>query len=687
MANPAVTAMARARVQEPVPVSGFPRIIPVPGAQKVEVRYRTLEDRDTIDLTNANASWKPTTQLKPHPAKAGNYLFDINALGLADGTYEYEFIIYGNTNIPVADPFAEEIEKFGGYRGVFRIEKGLCVAAPFSWTGELPDGVQLPNNNQMVVYELPIHWMSGDQTRQVGLGTFEKMVFEHLTELHQLGINAIEMLPSQDSADTLNWGYGSRFFFAPDWDMGGAFDMKFLVKACHRFGMRVILDIVMNHSKECPLETLAGDWYYLREASNGTPAEDPDRPRWGGRAFRYSNPINGEYLARDFQYRMAEFWVREYHIDGFRIDEFKGINNWDFIQEFRERAWAEHNRLFSDRPFTVIAEDSWRRPEITDNQAYNGKKLVDAAWNFDFRDELRRLLSHNMNTRWGEPARRDRIQNMISGRQVWNDWDHRYRGRGFTDLAQAVNYVTSHDVADFNGQRLMNYFFGQLLQYRGLANYPPVSDPDVNRKGIRVVKNLLADITTQSPQIQATHADALERAGSAFALMLTAVGIPMFLAGEEFGDAHDVDYYNPDRKMSDPVDYGRRDIFGHRDLQDRVRDLITLRTTHPALQRNELNFFYFHPGIDDNDGDKVFGYCRTNDQPLGSRGQVIVLANCGPRDFPVFDFPNFPSSWGDGSGLREHGKPTGALTPQITFHGSRCLTVSLAPFQVRVFST
>ncbi len=659
-------------------------LIPAPGAKKVEVRYRSLSDRASIDLHNPLSSWSKADPLKSHPANQDIFLFEPDALGLADGIYEYEFLVDGAT--VVADPFAEEITKFGGYRGLLKVQQGITRrASPFSWSGELAVGVQLPENNQMVVYEMPILWMSSVQGRQVDVGTFEKVVFEHLQELRALGINCIEMLPIQDSSDTLNWGYGTRFFFAPDWDMGTAFDMKFLVRTCHQMGIRVILDVVMNHSKLCPLETLASDWFYLKDAQDGTPIEEPGRPRWGGHAFKYDVPVNGEYPAREFQYAMAEFWIREHHIDGFRIDEFKGIDNWDFIQEFRKRAWAEHDQLFPSRPFLVIAEDSWRRPEITDAHVYNNDRVVDAMWNFDFRDELRRTLNHTLDTTWGQPSRSDRIRNMVTGLQLWDDWSHRYRDHGFTDLAQAVNYPTSHDVADFNGQRMMNFFFGNLLQYRNQGGYPSVGDPDVVKKGIRVVKHLLGDITTQDPQVQATHADALERVGSAFALTLTSVGIPMFLAGEEFGDVHDLDYQMPDRKMSDPVDFERRGVFGHRNLQDRVRELIALRTAHHALQRNEVDFFYFHPTIDGPAGVKVFAYCRTNGLPLGSHNQVIVLANCGPDNFPVFDFPNF--AWGDSAALNEHGRPTGAASPQLTSHNGRTLSVSLAPFQVRVFST
>src|SRR5437016_13689099 len=83
---------------------------------------------------------------------------------------------------------------------------------------------------------------------------FDRVIFDHLDALADLGINAIELLPIQDSPATLSWGYGSRFFFAPDFDMGGPVDLKVLIKRCHQRGIRVILDVVMNHANACPLE-------------------------------------------------------------------------------------------------------------------------------------------------------------------------------------------------------------------------------------------------------------------------------------------------------------------------------------------------------------------------------------------------------------------------------------------------
>jgi len=662
MATRAVTHISTPRPRTMTSVSGT-LTIPATNAQKVESRLASLADRDRF-----GKAWHTET-LKPVSPPNGRYQIDLNTLGLEDGTYEYEYLIDGNTGSPVVDPFVDRIDKFGGYRGLFTITNGKRVTESFSWDDEFPQGVTLPQNNQIVIYEMPVRWMAvAADNRQVDLGTFDKVIFEHLDDLRDLGINAIELLPCQDSADTLNWGYGSRFFLSPDFDMGTPVDMKVFIKRCHQYGIRVILDVVMNHSRECPLETLATDAFYLRDD------EEPERNGWGGRRFRYRNPVNGEYWARDFHYRMAEFWIGEYHIDGFRIDEFRGINNWDFLQGFREHAWKAQQTLFPERPFLVIAEDSSRNPGITDDHAYNDVPLVDSMWNFDFRDEVRRVVDNNLTPNWGEPSRSDRIQNMITGDREWDDLSHSYRNSGFADMSKAVNYVTSHDVAGYTEQRLMNFFMCEALRFQGKTPLP-------NETETEMVRRLVDNITTQPPDVQATHAESLERVGSTFALMLTSKGIPMFLAGEEFGDIHDTDHSDPGLKQEDPVDWTRQTYFGHQTLMNRVRDLITLRTSHPALQRNEVQFFYFHPTIDDNTGTRVFAYCRTGGKTLGSIGQVVVVANTGPDDFPQFYLPWF---WPKTTPVHEHGAPLGTMNPQVT--GS-ALCLSLGPFQVRVFET
>ena len=633
--------------------------IPGPGLTGVTIRFALLSDRDNFDPS----SW-PRRALTASAAFAGWWELDLDALALADGVYEYEFVVNGAA---VPDPYADAITRFGGYRGLFTIEAGKRVAPPFDWKNEFPAGVALPANNKINIYEMPIKWMSsdpGENAPLVELGSFDKVIFEHLNDLAAAGVNCIELLPVEDSPQTLNWGYGTRFFFAPDYDVGTAVDAKFFIQCCHQRGIRVFLDVVMNmFAPQCPLAALASPWYY--EAGSAGRAD------WGQDLFHFSSPAYGNYFAaREFLCEMAEFWVAEYHVDGFRIDDFKDINNWEFVQEFHDRATAQSNALFPGKPFLVVAEDSNRDFVATENDRNNpgGNKVVDAIWNFGYRDEVRNLLTNSISTSWGQPSRSERVARIISKDGVWNGWTQGFDG-GYADLACAVDYITSHDVAD--APRLMNVLLGPMLQTAGLG------DGGVDNVSWAVDN---AD-ASNNPALQATVQAAFLRVFGAFALLTTSVGIPMFLAGEEFGDVHDTSFTDVNAKQQDPVQWNRANFRGNAALYANVAKLLQLRSSHPALQRNEVEFFYFHPQFDENVGPRVFAYCRTGGLPLGQSKQVIVVANMGPDSFPSYEVPGW--RWG-GLALNEIGYQTAAPG----YNGiSGALNLSLNAFSARVFTT
>jgi 1,4-alpha-glucan branching enzyme len=282
--------------------------IPGPALDAIAVRFSSLSNRDNFDP----GSW-PQRPLTKSGTFAGWWEFDLDALRLSDDVYEYEFVVNGTA---VPDPYADAITRFGGYRGLFRIVSGRRIIKPFDWDNEIPADVVLPANNQIVIYGMPIKWMSSDPTENaslVELGTFDKVIFEHLNDLAASGINSIELLPVQDSPQTLNWGYGTRFFFAPDYDVGNPVEAKFFIKCCHQHGIRVFLDVVMNmFAPQCPLAALAPQWYY-EPASSG-------RQDWGQLQFAFVRQL---FRGTEFLCEMAEFWVSEYHVDGFRIDESK----------------------------------------------------------------------------------------------------------------------------------------------------------------------------------------------------------------------------------------------------------------------------------------------------------------------------------------------------------------------------
>jgi 1,4-alpha-glucan branching enzyme len=221
-------------------------------------------------------------------------------------------------------------------------------------------------------------------------------------------------------------------------------------------------------------------------------------------------------------------------------------------------------------------------------------------------------------------------------------------------------------------KRIMNYLFGPLLAWYQRPSH---------LEHIRWIADSL-----DGPHVpeadRVAHGEALERVRSAFALLFTSVGIPMLLAGDEFGDVHDLDHTNWRLKMTDPVDWARRwKSRNNNALWEHVRDLISLRKAHPALLRNELEFFYFHPSIDENQAEAVFAYCRTRGAPLGHHDQVVVVANAGGQGYQEF---HLPWPWRDRGRLREIAPPDHRA--ELELSGDGWAKLSIAPFQARVFA-
>jgi 1,4-alpha-glucan branching enzyme len=203
------------------------------------------------------------------------------------------------------------------------------------WQDEFTD-LRLPRSPQeLIIYELHIGALGFDRKDSEGRplpGTLADAI-EFLDHVVGSGANAIELLPmSEFGESTVGWGYSTSHYFAVEFSGGGRDQYKHFIKAAHRRGLAVILDVVYNHyaheaeraqrNYDSPRED--HDSYYWYE---GIP-EQYDNPR-GGYVENYSTgdaPAYHEEMVRKLFISSAVALMQEFHVDGFRVDQTTSIH-------------------------------------------------------------------------------------------------------------------------------------------------------------------------------------------------------------------------------------------------------------------------------------------------------------------------------------------------------------------------
>jgi maltooligosyltrehalose trehalohydrolase len=239
--------------------------------------------------------------------------------------------------------------------------------AAFAWTDQNWPGLTM---NGLVIYELHV----GTYTPE---GTFLALIGE-LPELKRLGVTAIELMPVAEFPGDRNWGYDGVDLFAPSRAYGRPDDLRRLVDAAHGAGLGVILDVVYNH--------FGPDGNYLRQFSDDY-FTDRHRTPWG-EAINYDGPNSGQ--VRDFVVANASHWIREYHLDGLRLDATDTIlddSPTHILAELSDRV-----RAATDRNVVLIAEEARNDVRVVRPRA-DGGYGIDAVWADDFHHELRVYLT------------------------------------------------------------------------------------------------------------------------------------------------------------------------------------------------------------------------------------------------------------------------------------------------------
>jgi 1,4-alpha-glucan branching enzyme len=606
-----------------------------------------------------------TINLVQHPGFHELWMLsaDNPTVGLQNGeTYHYFFLVHDTNpywstpcDIMITDPTALAVDwrlraplPAAGYpeddcgpAAVVSFLDGELIACDAG--GETPDWANdsdmisgLPPNNRCVIYEIPTSWSREGEKggKLVDVGTFQDVLalvevsatpanfrgvaaLEGRAHLQELGVNVLELNPPADSFVDRQWGYATSNYLAADWDLGrpagntwstATASLSELVKACHHQGIRFFVDMAMGFSNHDSLRHLNFTDFHVRETTD--PAqEDPekdDRQNWGGDLFKYGyrvtgyDPMSGTMReivpAREFMKTQLAHWINFYHIDGVRIDSVKTVHNWDFIQEFTATGRALWKTRCAgqgtpaaeaDARFIVVAEvlDDQQELELVVKQ-----RRTDGIWNEPFKRRVRHAILGQQYP--GDISFEETVRKLIDCRNTGYEHGH-----------QVVNYLGSHDVEGFENERLYDFL--------------------------------------ENTQV----CEKEQRFKLGFVCLLTAVGIPMIFAGDEFADKHDLVTRHPDKQM-DAVNFERLEIPWRRRVFEYVARLVKLRTSHPALGVDETAFLH----VDFSEGKRVLAWRRGME---GSGDQIVVVANFsawethdpfnGTSEYVVHNWPTTPT--------------------------------------------
>jgi len=282
--------------------------------------------------------------------------------------YRFQYLVDGN--IRIGDPYAEKVldprnDQYitdETYPGLIAYPEGkttglvtvLQTAGPeYEWTVTDFDP---PAKEDLVIYELLVRDF---------LETHHYLtLIDTLDYLQNLGVNAIELMPVNEFDGNLSWGYNPAYYLAPDKYYGTKNDLKALIDSCHRRGIAVILDVVLNHSTgSSPMAQL-----YWDHAANNVTADNPWYNVTATHDFNVFHDFNHESVyTREFSRRVMRHWIVEYKVDGYRFDLSKGFtqNNtlgnvaaWGAYDASRVAIWKMYaNYIWSLNPdFYVILE-------------------------------------------------------------------------------------------------------------------------------------------------------------------------------------------------------------------------------------------------------------------------------------------------------------------------------------------
>ena len=488
----------------------------------------------------------------------------------------------------------------------------MAETNPQGWENDQRPVIQSPAD--LVIYEM--HWRdfsidasSGLKNKGKFLALTEPKAIEHLKSL---GVNAVHILPSFDYAsvdetrlDTpqYNWGYDPKNYNVPE----GSYstdpynpvtrikEFKQMVQALHKAGIRVILDVVYNHTfniDHSNFQLTYPDMYYRKTADG----------KYSDGSGCGNETASEKPLMREFMLESVKYWIDEYHIDGFRFD-LMGVHDIETMQQIR----AEVNKI---DPSIYIYGEGWSAGSCAypvDKLAMkaNAQQLNGiAAFSDDMRDALRGPFSddHKGALLAGIPGEEESLKFGIVGGIAHPQVDMtkvNYDKKPWTNNpTEQISYVSCHD--------------DMCLVDRLKASIPSLTDKNIPEKE-RTAELIRIDQLAQTA-------------------VFTSQGVPFILSGEEMlRDKKGVhnSYNSPD--SINHLDWNNLQRYPQ--LFAYYKNLIQLRKNHPAFRlatgdkvRQHLEFL---PAVDSKDvkQDCLVGFLLKDLQGIDAWKTIVVIYN------------------------------------------------------------
>ncbi len=450
--------------------------------------------------------------------------------------------------------------------------RSVVVDEHYDWEDDKPLAIR---SERSIIYEVHVGGFTRHPSANViHPGTFSALI-EKIPYLKKLGITHVELLPvmafdEQDIPEHTAelglknyWGYSTHSFFSPHpgycvTPEQGSHQKEFrdMVKALHKAGIGVIMDVVFNHTSEAGADGpminfkgIVGNSFYLIDKFDKSIFHD-----YTG----CGNTVNANHpLVSRFIIGCLEYWVRDMHVDGFRFDLASALSRGEDGSVLQDPPIIWGIELSEQLVKTKLIAEAWDATGLYQVGCFPGYRW--AEWNGIYRDVIRQFIR-------GDKGLIKDVATRICGSSDLYEHQHRLP-------ISSINFVTCHD----------GFTLNDLFSYNEKHNE---ANGEHNRDGCNhnLSYNCGIEGETGDPAIQRFRRQQVK---NAFAIMLLSQGVPMLLAGDEFLNSQqgNNNCYCQDNELA-WLDWSLAEK--NADILRFVQLMIKLRKRHASLMRRHF---------------------------------------------------------------------------------------------------